>query len=69
MAANQASAGAAGLAAAASGSGLSGPADPLDSVRDIFTTVGMMITQSDGMINAYNLSSMDDFNYIRVDVT
>ena len=26
-----------------------------------------MITQSDGMINAHNLTIMDDFDYIRVD--
>ena len=27
----------------------------------------MMITQRDGMINAHNITSMDDFDYIRVD--
>ena len=30
------------------------------------TTLGMKITQRDGMINAHNLTGMDDFDYIRV---
>ena len=51
MAANPASAGAAGLAAAAAGAGAGGMAEPLGDVRDIFTTLGMTITQRDGIIN------------------
>ena len=67
MAANPAAAGAAGLAVTAAGAGAGGEADPLDNVRVIFTTLGMTITQRDGMINANNLTGMDDFDYSRVD--
>ena len=67
MAPNPEAAGAAGLAAAASGAGAGGPADTLDEVRAIFNTLGMTITQRDGIINAHNLTSIDDFDYIRVD--
>ena len=42
-------------------------ADPLEDVRSIFTTLGMRINQCDDMINAHNLTEMDDFDYIRVD--
>ena len=42
-----------------------GTEDPLDNVIVIFTTLGITITQHDGMINAYNLTSMDEFDYIR----
>ena len=69
MAANAAAAGAAVIAAAAAGAGTGGPLDPLYDVRAIFTTLEMMIAQRDGMINAHNLISMDNFYYIRVDDT
>ena len=39
----------------------------MDDVRSIFTILGMIIKRHDGMINAHNLTSMDDFDYIRVD--
>ena len=58
---------ASGLAVAAAGAVAGGPEDPLDDVRAIFTTIGMTINQRDGTINAHNLTSMDDFDYIRVD--
>ena len=67
MAANPAAAGASGLSAATSGTVTGGPTDPLDDVRAMFTTLVMNITQRDGMINAHNLTSMDNFYYIRVD--
>ena len=67
MAANPTAVGAAGLAAAAEEAGTDVTSDPLDDVRSIFTTLGMTITQRDGMINAHNLTGTDDFDYIRVD--
>ena len=67
MAANPEASGAAGLDAAAVGSGVGGTTDPLDDVRAILTTLGMKITQRDGMSNAHNLMVMDNFDYIRVD--
>ena len=67
MAANSESAGEAGLSASAAGAGTGGKAYPLDHARAIFTKLGMTITQWDGMINSYNLMSMYDFYYIRVD--
>ena len=67
MAANPAASGAIGLAASEAGAGAGGTADLLDDMIAIFTTLGMKITQCDGMINAHNLTSMDDFHYIRVD--
>ena len=67
MAANPEAAGSAGLAAAAAGDGAGGTLDPLDDVRAIFTTLGMTITHRDSMINAYNLTGMEDFDYIKVD--
>ena len=65
-AANLAAVGEAGIAAVAAGEGAGGMADPLDDVRAIFTTLGMTITQCDGMINDHNLTGMDDFDYIKV---
>ena len=67
MAANPAAAGASVLSAATLGTVTGGPTDPLDGVRAMFTTLVMKITQRDGIINAHNLTSMDDFDYIRVD--
>ena len=67
MAANPADAGASGIAASAAGVGTGGPEYPMDDVRSIFTILGMIINRRDGMINAHNLTSMDDFDYIRVD--
>ena len=67
MDANPAAAGEAGLAAAAAGVGAGGTVEPLEEVIAIFTTLGMTTTQRDGMINAHNLTGMDDFDYIRVD--
>ena len=58
---------AAGLAAAAAGAGAGGTAYPLDDVRANFTTPRITITQHDGMINAHNITGMDNFDYIRVD--
>ena len=51
----------------AAGEGTGRTADPLDDMRAIFTTLGMTITQSDGIINAHNIMVMGDFDYIRVD--
>ena len=67
MAANSADSGAEGLDATAAGAGAGGIADPLDDVGAIFTTLGMTTTQRDGMINAHNITGMDEFDYIRVD--
>ena len=63
---------AAGLAVEASEVGAGGLAlaaapHPLDDVIAIFTTLSMKFTQRDGMISAHNFTSMDDFDYIRVD--
>ena len=55
------------LAVAEAGSGAGGMEDPLDDVISIFTTIGVTINQCDGIINAHNLTGMDDFDYIRVD--
>ena len=66
MAANLTAAVSSGLAAASAGAGAGGTSDPLEYVRTIFTTTGMKITQRDGMINAHNLTGMDDFDYITV---
>ena len=52
----------AGLAAEAAGAGTGGPEEPLDDMISIFTTLGMKITQSDGMIHARNLTSLDNFD-------
>ena len=52
---------------AASGAGTGGNENPLENVRAIFTTLGMAITQRDGMIIAHNITSMEDFDHIRVD--
>ena len=59
----------AGLSASSGGAGKVGTADPLYDVRSIFTILGMTITQHDGIMNAHNLTGMDDFDYIRVDDT
>ena len=67
MAANPAAAVAAGLAAEEAGAGAGGTEDPLVDVRAIFTMLGMKITQRNGMINAHNITGMDDFDYTRVD--
>ena len=67
IAANPAAAGLAGLAAEAAGAVAGGTEDPLGDVRAIFTTLGMTITQRDGMINAHNIMGMNNFDYIRVD--
>ena len=67
MAVKPVSAGAAGLTTAAAELGASETEYPLDNVISIFTTLGMTITQRDGMNNAHNLTGMDDFDYIRVD--
>ena len=67
MAENPAAAGAAELAAASAGSGAGGTADPLDDVRAIFTMLGMIISQRYGIMNANNITGMDEFDYIRVD--
>ena len=67
MAANPATAVAAVIAVTAAGAGAGVMTDSLDDVRAIFTTLGMKITQRDGMIKAHNLTGMDDFDYIRVD--
>ena len=50
----------------AAGAGAGGTAYPLDNIRSIFATLGMIITHRDGMINAYNLMGIDDFEYFRV---
>ena len=47
-------------ATGSAGAGTGGYIDPLDDVRDIFTKRGMMNNQRDGMINAHNLTSMED---------
>ena len=52
----------AGLAAEAAGAGTGGPEDPLEDMISIFTTLGMTITQIDGMIHAHNITSMDNFD-------
>ena len=67
MAENPAAAGAAELAAASAGSGTGGTADPLNDVRAIFTMLGMIISQRYGIMNANNITGMDEFDYIRVD--
>ena len=67
MAANKTAEGASGLAVEAEGAGAGGTADPLDDVRAIFTILRMTINQRDGMINAHNITGMDDFDSIRVD--
>ena len=69
MAAKPVAAGAEGIDAASAGEGVGEKADPLEDVRAIFTTIGMKTTQCDGMINAHNITGMDDFDYIRVDDT
>ena len=66
MAVNPAAEVAAGLAMELAGEGVGGTEDPLDDMIAIFTTLGMTITQWDGMINANNPTGMDDFDYIRV---
>ena len=67
MAENPAAAGATELAAASAGSSAGGTADPLDDVRAIFTMLGMIISQRYGIMNANNITGMDEFDYIRVD--
>ena len=67
MAANPAAAESAGLAATSAGADVGGMKDSLDDVRAIFTMLGMTISQRDGMINAPNITCMDDLDYIRVD--
>ena len=67
MAANPESKGASVIAAAASGAGVGGTEDPLNNVRAIFTTLRMTITQHDGIINAHNITGMENFYHIRVD--
>ena len=66
MAIDPAAAGAPGLAAAAAGVGAGGTAEPVENVRSIFTMPGMTITHHYGIINAHNLTGMDNFDYIRV---
>ena len=53
--------------AGAAGTGTGGTADLLDNVRAIFTTLRMTITQHDGIINAHNITGMENFYHIRVD--
>ena len=67
MAENPSAAGAAGLSAASAGVWVGGTEDPLDNVIVIFTTLGITITQHDGMFNAHDLTSMYVFDYIRAD--
>ena len=67
MATNPAAAGSEVLAAEEAEAGAGGTADPLDDVRAIFTTLGMTTNQRDGIINAHNITGMDDFDSIRVD--
>ena len=67
MATNPGAAESAGLAVEAAGADSGRTEDALDDLRAIFTTLVMTITQTDGMINAHNLTVMDDFDYIRVD--
>ena len=67
MAANPAYIGSSGIAAEAAGAGAGWKADPMEDVRDMFTTLGMIITQRGDMINPHNLTSMDNFDYIMVD--
>ena len=64
---NTEAAGSAGLATATAEEGVGETAEPLDDLRAIFTTLGMIINQLDGMINAHNLTNMDNFDYIRVE--
>ena len=67
MSAKLVAAGESGLAVASSGAGEGGTADPLEEVKVVFTTIRVKITQRDGMINAHNLTVMDNFDYISVD--
>ena len=66
MAANLSAAGAAVIAAEELGAGAGGTADPSDDVRSIFNMLGMTITHRNDMINAHNITGMDNFDYIRV---
>ena len=67
MAANPSAEGAAVIAAEELGAGAGGTADPSDDVRSIFNMLRMTITHRDDMINAHNITGMDNFDYIRVD--